>query len=60
MTKSFKKFREEWEDDEWGDGESYNQRKKKQTEKLKARRKEKYNERWDDMETVDRNEKKFK
>ena len=60
MTKSFKKFREEWEDDEWGDDESYNHRKKKQTEKRKARRREKYNERWDDMETVDRNEKKFK
>ena len=60
MTKSFKKFREEWEDDEWGVDESYDRRKQKQMEKRKARRKEKYNERWDDMETVDRNEKKFK
>lgn len=60
MTKSFKKFREEWEDDEWGADESYDRRKQKQMEKRKARRKEKYNERWDDMEAVDRNEKKFK
>lgn len=58
MTKSFKKFREEWEYDEWGADESYDRRKQKQMEKRKARRKEKYNERWDDMETVDRNEKK--
>lgn len=58
MTKSFKKFREEWEDDEWGEDESYDRRKKKQTEKRKARRREKYDGRWDDME--DRNEKKFK
>ena len=60
MTKSFKKFREEWEDDEWGDGDdrSY-RRKQKQMEKRKARRKEKYEGRWEEHD--DRlNDKKFK
>lgn len=60
MAKSFKKFREEWEDDEWGVDESYDRRKQKQMEKRKARRKEKYDERWDEMESVEYNEKKFK
>lgn len=60
MTKSFKKFREEWEDDEWGNNESYDRLKQKQMEKRKARRKEKYDERWDEMESIERSEKKFK
>ena len=50
MAKSFKKFREEWEDDEWGDSESRGGRKKEKMEKRKARRKEKYDSRWDDHE----------
>jgi hypothetical protein len=50
MTKSFKKFREEWDDDEWGNDEDRDHRKKKQMEKRKARRKEKYEGRWDDLD----------
>jgi hypothetical protein len=51
MAKSFKKFREEWEDDEWGDNEdrSY-KKKKKQLEKRKANRKQKLESRWNDVE----------
>ena len=62
MTKSFKKFREEWEDDEWGDGDDRNyRRKERQMEKRKERRKEKLKGRWDEMdEPVERPGKKFK
>lgn len=51
MAKSFKKFREEWEDDEWGDDEDRNlRRKEKQMESRKAKRKQKLQSRWDDIE----------
>lgn len=58
MAKSFKKFREEWEDDEWGDNEdrSY-KKKKKQLEKRKANRKQKLDSRWNDVEDMNKNSK---
>ena len=54
MTKSFKKFREEWEEDEWGDSEDRNyKRKQKQLEKRKENRKQKLQTRWDSVEDND-------
>ena len=54
MTKSFKKFREQWEDDEWGDNEDRShKRKQKQLEKRKENRKQKLQTRWDSVEDND-------
>jgi len=36
MAKSFKKFREQWEEDEWGDNEERSVRRKEK--KMKSRR----------------------
>jgi hypothetical protein len=62
MTKSFKKFREEWEEDEWGENDDRGyRRKERQMENRKERRKEKLKSRWDDVEDADeRPGKKFK
>lgn len=46
MAKSFKKFREEWED-EWGHDDQRGRGKKDKMEKRKARQKEKYESRWE-------------
>lgn len=54
MAKSFKKFREEWEEDEWGedDDRSYS-RKEKRMEKRKENRKQKLKGRWEEVEDRD-------
>lgn len=49
MSKRIKKFRESWEDDEWGrDEESSYKKKDKRLESRKSKRKEKFADRWFD------------
>jgi hypothetical protein len=49
MSKRIKKFRDSWEDDEWGrNDEGSHKRKDKQLQKRKDRRKEKFADRWYD------------
>lgn len=51
MTKGFKKFREEYEDDEWGDSDARNRkRKEKRLDDRKIKRKEKLKSRWEDTD----------
>ena len=49
MSKRIKKFREAWEDDEWGHSEENSYKKKdKRLESRKSKRKEKFADRWYD------------
>lgn len=50
MSKRIKKFREKWEDDEWGqdDDTSYKKKKDRRLESRKNKRKEKFSDRWYD------------
>ena len=51
MSKNrIKKFREAWEDDEWGTNEehSYKKKDKRRKQKHKSARQEKFSERWYD------------
>ena len=45
MAKSFKKFREEYEDDEWGDNEEDHRGKEKEKMKIRNQRRKKFQER---------------
>ena len=51
MSKNrIKKFREAWEDDEWGTNEnqSYKKKDKRRKQRTKSARQEKFSERWYD------------
>lgn len=48
MSKRIKKFREAWEDDEWGHNEERADRKKDKLKNRQQKRKEKFSERWFD------------
>lgn len=48
MSKRIKKFRDSWEDDEWGSKDENQKRKDKRLQKRKDRRKEKFADRWYD------------
>lgn len=45
MAKSFKKFREDYEDDEWGDNEKDHRGKEKEKMKIRKQRRKKFQER---------------
>lgn len=46
MAKSFKKFREEWEGDEWGDSDDYDRRKDRKMESRRQKRRTKVQEKY--------------
>lgn len=46
MTKSFKKFREEWDTDEWGSDDDDNRRKDRKLESRRQQRREKVHEKY--------------
>ena len=48
MSKRIKKFRETWEDDEWGTNEDYSNRKNSKNLDKRNKRKQKFAERWYD------------
>ena len=49
MSKRIKKFRDSWEDDEWGNNEDTSYKKKdKRLQNRKNKRKEKFADRWYD------------
>ena len=52
MAKSFKKFREEWEDDEWGDDDDH-RRKERRMEKRRKKRRTKVQEKYSAFNHVD-------
>ena len=55
MAKSFKKFREEWEDDEWGNNEDYGRKKDRNLESRRENRRNKLAEKYS---AFDENEEK--
>jgi len=62
--KRIKKFRDAWEDDEWGTDEDYRTNGKKKTGKqraVKEARRKKFSDRWyDDNDNIKRKPKKSK
>jgi len=52
MAKSFKKFREEWEDDEWGN-DDYNRKKDRNLENRRQKRRSKIAEKFSAFEDKD-------
>lgn len=53
MTKSFKKFREEWDADEWGSDDYDNRRKDKKLESRRQQRREKVHEKYSKFDDND-------
>jgi hypothetical protein len=53
MAKSFKKFREEWEDDEWGTSEDDHRRKERRMENRRNKRRDKIQEKFASFDDVD-------
>lgn len=50
MAKSFKKFRQGWDDDEWGDDEDYGRKKDRKLEKRRKNRRKKMAEKFSALE----------
>ena len=52
MPKSFKKFREEWEDDEWGNDDEH-RRKDRKMESRRQKRRQRVNDKYSKFDESD-------
>jgi len=52
MAKSFKKFRDEWDDDEWGSNDEFRS-KDRSLENRRSKRRKKVKDRFSDLENND-------
>lgn len=58
MAKTFKNFRNDWDDDEWGGNDDYTRKSKEmRLQTRRAKRREKEAERYSDLDVSEDNEK---